>query len=103
MTELLIHLQRHASNPSCVLCGTKALQAAGPQLVEAESLEPVCRGCARRHAPALAALIDLACAAERVGRIKRHTVFPPLASLLDLARAAEDYLHAAPHASRRAA
>jgi hypothetical protein len=79
------------------------LLAPGPQLVQAETLEPVCRACGKKHAPALVALIDLACAAERVGRIKRHTVFPPLASLLDLSRAAEDYLHVAPQQARRAA
>jgi len=103
MADLLIHSQRQAANPPCALCGTRVLLGAGPQLVVADSRALVCRACGKKHAPALVALIDLASAAERVGRIKRHTVFPPLASLLDLARAAEDYLHAAPHQGRRAA
>ena len=46
--------------------------------------------------PSLAALIHLADAAERVGRIGRHTVFPPMTALLELARAAENYAHTAP-------
>lgn len=63
----------------------------------------MCSECARRRAPALAALVELAKAAERVGRIKRHTVSPPLVALLGLARAAETYLNAKPAQSPRAA
>ena len=39
----------------------------------------------------LAALVQLADEADRVGRIGRHTVFPPYTALLDLARAADRY------------
>ena len=59
----------------------------------ADSDDPVCRDCGRKHAPSLAALVHLATEAERIARIGRHTVFPPLTSLLDLARAAENYQH----------
>ncbi len=45
------------------------------------------------HAPSLAALVNLADAATRIGRIGRHSVFPPLTALLDLASAAEKYAH----------
>jgi hypothetical protein len=50
----------------------------------------------------LAALMSLADAAERVGRIGRHMVVPPMTALLDLARAAEHYVHLAPAPRRRA-
>ena len=68
----------------------------GTQLVLADSLLPVCDRCGRRHAPSLAALVELANEAERVGRIGRHTVFPPYSALLDLARAADNYTAAVP-------
>jgi hypothetical protein len=51
----------------------------------------VCSECGKKHAPTLAALVDLAGVAERVGRIGRHTLVPPLGALLELARAAENY------------
>jgi hypothetical protein len=61
----------------------------------AGTTDPVCQDCGRKHAPSLAALVGLANAAERVGRMGRHTVFPPLTALLDLASAAEKYATAA--------
>jgi hypothetical protein len=61
----------------------------------AGTTDPVCQNCGRKHAPSLAALVGLADAAERVGRMGRHTVFPPLTALLDLASAAEKYASAA--------
>jgi aryl-alcohol dehydrogenase-like predicted oxidoreductase len=57
---------------------------------------------ARKGAPSLAALVKLADAAERVGRIGRHTVFPPMTALLELARAAENYAQAMAAPLRRA-
>jgi hypothetical protein len=57
----------------------------------AENLQPVCQACGQRHASPLAALLQLAGEAERVGRIGRHSVFPPYTALLDLARAADRY------------
>jgi hypothetical protein len=55
------------------------------------------------HAPSLAALLDLATTADRVGRIGRHTVSPPLAALLELARAAENYSYTLPRRLSQAA
>jgi hypothetical protein len=63
----------------------------------------VCRECGKKHAPSLVALLDLARAAERVGRICRHTVCPPMNALLDLAHAAEYYTATAPGRRQRAA
>jgi len=57
----------------------------------ADSDDPVCPTCGRKHAPELAALLNLASAAERIGRMGRSSVFPPLTALLDLASAAERY------------
>src|SRR4051794_35476143 len=91
MTQLILHCKPTPTNGPCSLCGQPTSAPAGTQLVLADSLDPVCPDCGRKHAPALAALVNLAGAAERVGRIGRHTVFPPLTALLDLARAAEDY------------
>ena len=44
----------------------------------------------------MAALVNLAEAATRIGRINRHSVFPPLTALLDLANAAEKYVQTTP-------
>jgi hypothetical protein len=63
----------------------------GNQLFLAESDEPVCASCGGKHAPELAALLHLASAAERIGRMGRNSIFPPLTALLDLASAAERY------------
>ncbi len=51
----------------------------------------MCRECGKKEAPHLEALLLLAQVAERVGRIKRHTLVPPLEALLELAGAAEEY------------
>jgi hypothetical protein len=91
MIQLLIQLQQSIAHEACALCGGPIDSAEGPALCRADSLKPVCRKCGKANAPWLTALMDLACTAERVGRIKRHTIVPPLTSLLDLARAAEDY------------
>jgi hypothetical protein len=63
--------------------------------------QPVCPECGKRHAPSLAALVELASEAERVGKIGRHTVFPPYTALLDLARAADQFTAAAPASPRQ--
>jgi hypothetical protein len=46
--------------------------------------------------------MGLADAAERVGRIGRHTMVPPMTALLDLARAAENFVQATALPRRRA-
>jgi hypothetical protein len=95
MPQLILQTQDNAAEGPCGLCGAPADAPAGTQLVVAESGAPVCRDCGQRLAPSLAALVNLADTAERVGRIGRHTVFPPLTALLDLASAAEKYTQAA--------
>jgi hypothetical protein len=101
MTQLLLQCKADAINDPCGLCGQPATASAGMRLVLAPTAAPVCQDCGRKHAPALAALVNLADAATRIGRIERHSVFPPLTALLDLASAAEKYvqtsLRAAPN------
>ncbi|HKM54767.1 MAG TPA: hypothetical protein VJY33_15265 [Isosphaeraceae bacterium] len=87
----------------CGLRGLPTPATDGPQLLLAETQESVCRKCAKKQAPRLVALLDLARAAERVGRIGRHTLTPPMTALLDIARAAEDYSCALPRRAKQAA
>jgi hypothetical protein len=101
MDKLVIQYQAHARHESCGLCGQRTFLTEGPQLF-AGALA-VCRRCGAQHTPALASLLDLGAAAQRVGRIRRHSVSPPLTALLDLARAAEDYAHAPPPRARTGA
>jgi hypothetical protein len=103
MVHLTIKLGHCATTETCVLCGKRVSPPAGPHLFLDDGPELVCRDCGRAHAPSLAALLELARVAERVGRIGRHTLVPPIGALLDLARAAEDYLEAAPARKRQAA
>ena len=105
MAQLVLHLQpRATSGAACACCGRPLPAAGGPQLALADRPDGVCRDCGKQHAPSLVALLDLAHAAERVGRISRHTVCPPMTALLDLAHAAEYYTTAtAPRGRRRAA
>jgi hypothetical protein len=91
MTQLIVQYNPDARSGSCGLCGEPTSLPAGSQILVAESEQPVCPGCGKRHAPSLVALVQLANEAERVGRISRHTVFPPYTALLDLARAADNY------------
>jgi hypothetical protein len=55
----------------------------------------VCGQCGRRETPALAALLELARLAQRVGRIARHSPSLPMTALLDLTRSAEEYVQKA--------
>ena len=91
MTQLLLQCNADATNEPCGLCSQPMTAPAGTRLVVAAMAAPVCDECGRKHAPALLALVALADAATRIGRIGRHSVFPPLTALLDLASAAEKY------------
>jgi hypothetical protein len=102
MTDLVIHYSHSPRTESCALCGGRTASR-GPQLHCAETGDVVCRTCGKNYAPSLVALLDLACTAERVGRIGRHNLVPPLTSLLDLARAAENYSLATPSPARQVA
>jgi hypothetical protein len=96
MTQLLLQLSPAATVGPCALCGQPTDLPAGLQVVVAEGRQPVCRACGKRHAAPLAALVQLADEAARVGRIGRHTIFPPYTALLDLARAADQFAAVAP-------
>jgi hypothetical protein len=91
MIELQIQRDEETGSETCSICGRHTISAAGMQLVQANTDKPVCPDCGRKHDPSLAALVNLADAATRIGRIGRHSVFPPLTALLDLASAAEKY------------
>ena len=86
-----LHLAPATAPANCSECGKTAELTGGVHLVRAETGEPICRGCGRRQAPGLAALLDLAGTAGRVARIGRQGIFPPFTALLDLARAAENF------------
>src|SRR6266436_6410917 len=75
----------------CPLCMKPVHERRGPCVCLAETGAAVCRDCARRQAPGMLALLDLASVAENVGRKGRHLLIPPMESLLALARAAENY------------
>jgi hypothetical protein len=102
MTNLTIKLPAHSLPHACGLCGRRTAPSSGPSLCLTESQDTVCVECGKEHAPALAALVDLARVAQRVGRINRHTLVPSFNELLDLARAAENYSHSAVPALRQA-
>jgi hypothetical protein len=92
MSQIIVQSKSSPASGPCGFCGEPTRPGpTGTQLVVAVSEQPVCLDCAKKHAPSLAALVDLANEAERVGRIGRHTVFPPYTALLDLARAADNY------------
>lgn len=93
--QLLLEHRGETRNEPCGLCGRALSASAGMQLILPGSAAPVCSACGLKHAPSLAALVNLAEAATRIGRINRHSVFPPLTALLDLANAAEKYAQTA--------
>jgi hypothetical protein len=95
MMQVVLEYKTEATKQPCGLCGQEMTVSAGMQMVVAGNSAPVCPDCGRQHAPALTALLQLADAATRIGRIGRHSVFPPLTALLDLANAAEKYAHSA--------
>ena len=103
MPQCTIRLCDERHRHACPLCGRDhALNAQGPGLFLEALPNALCRTCGKKLAPAMAALLDLAVAAERVGRCSRHMLTPPLESLLDLARAAENYSDSTPALPARA-
>jgi hypothetical protein len=91
MIQLLMRYSPNVVSEPCALCGQTTTIPAGTQLVLADTQQPVCDSCGKRHDPALAALVALADEAERVGKIGRHTVVPPYTALLNLAQAADNF------------
>jgi len=99
MSQLIVLWRADIDDDTCAVCAGSLDGSSGMRLATAEGRQPVCPNCARKEAPALAALINLAQAAERIGKIGRHTVTPPLSALLELARAAESYSSATARAA----
>jgi hypothetical protein len=91
-----IRLMDETEDACCPKCGKQYRGLCGLGLFTKEHEHPVCRSCARKCSPTMAALLDLAVTAERVGKSCRHLLTPPMESLLDLAHAAENYSHTAP-------
>jgi hypothetical protein len=97
MQPCTIRLFEASHPPCCPGCGHhNHLSPRGPRLFLEAHADPLCRGCGKKFAPAMAALLDLAHTAERIGRRSRHMLTPPMESLLDLARAAENYSDTTP-------
>ncbi len=103
MIHLVLRHHPDILDGPCGLCGQPVTLSEGLQLFLADKRRPVCSCCGRKAAPALAALVGLACAAERIAKIGQHTVSPPLSALLELARAAETYTGSSPASVAHAA
>ena len=95
MNSLILRCCPTETSGPCGVCGEACEAPPGNQLFVAATDEPVCTACGRKYAPELAALVNLASTAERLGRMQRNSVFPPLTALLTLASAAERYSTAA--------
>jgi hypothetical protein len=102
MQHFTIRLCEEIHPACCPACGQHHHGPKGPRLFLESHADPLCRGCGKRMAPAMAALVELAHTAERVGQRSRHLLTPPMESLLDLARAAENYFDTAPRRCVRA-
>lgn len=93
--SLVIHVFPQAQEAACAWCGRLVDAAAGPQLALPETLALVCGDCGRARAPVLAALIELAGVAGRVGAIvRRNQYWIPLKAQLDVVHAAEGFSQA---------
>src|SRR5688500_9323555 len=92
MSALILQHVSDAEDVVCAGCGRQTHLAAGVRLCVADPNGAICRECAGRQAPALAALVELARVAERIGRIQSHSsAGVPMESLLQLAWASEHY------------
>ena len=103
MERFTIRFVSASSHSSCPMCGQGQHGRQGPGVFAEDHDTPLCRPCGKKMVPSMVALLDLALAAEKVGRLCRHLLTPPMASLLDLARAAENYSETSPplHAAAR--
>jgi hypothetical protein len=98
MNRFAIKFLDEPRNARCPLCDQPGLQKKGPHLFLGEGDDPICRPCAKRLAPTLLALVDLAQVADKAGRQCRHLLTPPMETMLELSRAAENYTYASPRA-----
>ncbi len=96
MERFTIRFVSASSHSSCPMCGQGQHGRQGPCVFAEDHDTPLCRPCGKKMVPSMVALLDLALAAEKVGRLCRHLLTPPMASLLDLARAAENYSETSP-------
>ena len=90
MNRFVIKILDEPRNARCPLCDQPGLQKKGPHLFLGEGDEPLCRPCAKRLAPTLLALVDLAQVADKLGRQCRHLLTPPMETMLELSRAAAE-------------
>lgn len=91
MPQFLIMDSDNTGERTCVLCGGQT-QSSGLRLYSGEGQHPLCQSCGRRHAPCLAALLELGAKAARIGRVNQHAPFgPAMEDLLELARVAEQF------------
>ena len=97
MESITIRQVEVAEVTCCPRCGERGSGRGGLGLFTQDHDQPMCRTCGKKVAPTMAALLDLALTAKRVGRSGRHLLTPPMESLLDLARAAENFSHTAPY------
>lgn len=88
MATLVIKLAKQDGKATCGLCARKYPRREGPELFLAGNGRGACPACGKVHAPRLAALLELARAAESVGH------FSQLARWLPLAHAAHEYTSA---------
>jgi hypothetical protein len=100
MPHFAITFESDMSPGTCALCDHEVSVAAGPRVCRGEDFRPICHSCGKVHAPPLAALLEMAQAADRIGVINRHALTPPLGVLLDLAQVAENYAYARPNLAR---
>lgn len=92
MPKFVIQFGDSVTTESCGICQQLVAVPIGPRLHDLEQSTPVCRDCAKKNAPQLAALIELSQIAERVGRVCAHCQFGvPMETHLELARASERY------------
>lgn len=68
--EFAVKLNREEGTYECALCGNERGAAVGPELYLAGTWELVCDACGRERAPLLAALIELAGAADMYAAVR---------------------------------
>jgi hypothetical protein len=97
MAEFVLLLAEAGGPSSCGLCGEEMFLKPGPGLYVSDSRVAVCRRCGRTRAPVLSTLLDLAEAAEQVGRVAAHSRrWVPFELLLEITWASEQYYTSLP-------
>src|SRR6266568_7070617 len=73
MNGLVIRFNSDQCNDVCALCQKTMDSKDGPRLYMADLTRAVCCNCGKRRAPSLAALLELAQAAQRAEHIGRNS------------------------------